>query len=109
MNTNEPQSYREFWIYYLKAHSHPVNRLLHYLGTSLALCLVALGFSIDFRFLILAPVLGYGLSWAGHFFIENNKPATFGHPFWSLYSDFKMYFLFLIGQLQSEIKRTNLM
>ena len=41
--------------------------------------------------LVLAPVVGYGLSWVGHFFFERNKPASFSHPRWSLRGDFRMW------------------
>ncbi|HEY4652638.1 MAG TPA: DUF962 domain-containing protein [Pontibacter sp.] len=34
----------------------------------------------------------------GHFFFERNKPATFKYPFYSLASDFKLFFDILLGK-----------
>lgn len=89
-------SYKEFWKFYLKEHSHPRNRALHFVGTSLGLLL--LGISIwqrDWRWLLVALFAGYGLAWLGHFFVEKNRPATFRYPLWSLISDFRMWFRIL--------------
>ena len=38
-------------------------------------------------------VLGvsYGFAWAGHFFFEQNRPATFVYPYLSLISDLKLW------------------
>jgi hypothetical protein len=90
------QNFKEFWPYYLSQHENKTCRLLHYIGTSLVL--ITLGgylLSKNKRPLMLFMVLlvGYGPAWVGHFFFEKNRPATFSYPLWSLYADFKMFFL----------------
>jgi hypothetical protein len=49
-------------------------------------------------------VVAYGFAWTGHFLIEGNKPATFGHPVWSFISDFKMLGLMVTGKLQGRMQ-----
>lgn len=52
---------------------------------------------------VLAVAVAYGFAWAGHFFYEKNRPATFTHPFLSLQADFRMYWLTLSGEMDTEI------
>jgi hypothetical protein len=102
-------SYNEFWRRYLGAHGDPRTRGLHYLGTSLALiALVAAAATREWRWLVAAPAVGYALAWLGHLVFEHNRPETFGHPFWSLASDFRMLGLFLSGQLGRELRRAGI-
>ncbi len=49
-------------------------------------------------------MVSYAFAWTGHFLIEGNKPATFGHPFWSFISDFKMLGLMATGKLKARME-----
>src|SRR6266478_9584938 len=78
----------EFWPRYLSAHADPRTRALHYLGTLGALACVAFAVATgDWRWLVAAPVIGYGPAWLAHAIFERNRPETFAHPVWSLASD----------------------
>jgi len=103
-------SYREFWPVYLRAHSRAGNRYLHVIGTSLGILLLAGAAGAgDWRLIPAAIAVGYAFAWAGHFFVEGNRPATFGHPLWSLISDFRMFGLALTGRLDGELRKHGLL
>jgi len=93
-------SYAQFYEFYLTQHAHPVSRTLHFIGTTILLCVLAAAIvTRTWWALILLPVIGYGFAWTGHFAFEKNKPATFGHPLWSLASDFVMWWQMLTGKV----------
>jgi hypothetical protein len=99
MSNNSIKTYPEFYQFYLKEHNNPTCRKLHFFGT--ALVFVFLGIFLytgNAWFLLAAPIAGYFFAWVGHFFFEKNKPATFQYPFWSLISDFKLFFELLTGK-----------
>jgi hypothetical protein len=95
-------NYEEFFKFYLRQHSHEGNRLMHACGTILGLAvLVGAIATRHYIWALLWVPIGYGFAWTGHFLIEGNKPATFGHPWWSFISDFRMLGLMLSGKLKS--------
>ncbi len=102
-NVTKPQpfaSFSDFYPYYLAEHSNSTCRRLHFIGTSLVIALVAwIIASGSWLLLIALPVAGYGFAWAGHFFFEKNRPATFSHPLYSLFGDFVMYRDMLVGKV----------
>ncbi len=93
------KSLKEFYPYYLSEHQHPTSRLLHFIGTGLVLVVLGLALALEnYSWLAGIPMLGYGFAWIGHFFFEKNKPATFTYPFYSLASDFLLFFDLLRGK-----------
>jgi hypothetical protein len=99
-------SYDEFFTFYLQQHSKPTNRAMHAIGTTLGIAVVIAAFVTGHPWyaLLFFPV-GYGCAWFGHFVLEKNKPATFGHPFWSFISDFRMLALMLTGRLSARMQQ----
>jgi len=91
-----------FFRFYVRQHSHPANRWLHAIGTVSGIAVVIAAFATHHPwYALLWPVVAYGFAWIGHFLIEGNKPATFGHPLWSFLGDFRMLGLMLMGRLDA--------
>ncbi|KAJ3682676.1 hypothetical protein LUZ60_012903 [Juncus effusus] len=102
----EFRSLDEFWGFYMGQHSKAATRRWHFAGTLTALLCLLFSLLLGRPWLaILSPLLGYGMAWYSHFFVERNSPAIFGHPIWSLACDFKMFGLMLTGGLDREMKR----
>ena len=99
------KDFKSFYPYYLTEHGDLRNRLLHFFGTLLLLICLVTGIVTGKWFLfVLIPVVGYGFAWAGHFFIEKNKPATFTYPLYSLASDFVMFWHMLTWQINIKME-----
>ncbi len=95
-----PQSFRDFWPYYLMEHRDPRCRMLHFIGSTGALLgLVLAIIRLDPLWIVAGLAFAYAMAWIGHFAIERNRPATFGNPFWSFAGDVRMYLLWLTGRL----------
>ncbi|WBA84092.1 DUF962 domain-containing protein [Endozoicomonas sp. GU-1] len=93
--------FSEFYPFYLKEHSHPTCRALHYIGSSGALVILACALITgNYPLIILALIFGYACAWVGHFFFEHNKPATFKYPVYSLLGDWVMLKDFLLGRFR---------
>lgn len=98
--------YENFWGFYVLEHRKKATRIWHFIGTSGVFMFILLALILQNALYILgAPIFAYGMAWVSHFFIEGNKPATFGHPFWSLRADFRMYRYILLGKMNQEVKK----
>jgi len=103
---NRIENFEEFWPFYVREHSHPLNRLLHFIGSTLALICLAIALVAGNLWLIpVSFIIGYAFAWVGHFFVERNRPATFKYPLWSFRADWKMWGLMLTGQMVLEVRR----
>ena len=92
-------NFKDFYPYYLSEHIHKKTKLLHFIGTSISLYFLFNFFrTIDFVYIILSLLSGYGFAWVSHFFIEKNKPATFKYPFYSFIGDHLMFIEIIMGK-----------
>ena len=100
------KTYAEFWPHYLREHARPATRAWHYVGTGAAIGLmIYIIVTGKLSWLPLALMCGYAFAWMSHGLIEKNKPATFTYPLWSLVSDVKMLFCFIIGRMRAELEQ----
>ena len=97
----EFSSFGEFYPFYLAEHSNRTCRLLHFIGTWGVVAVAVFAWLADNPWwLLLMPVVGYGFAWAGHFFFEHNKPATFKYPWYSLLGDWVMWKDIMAGKVK---------
>ncbi|CAN7671508.1 DUF962 domain-containing protein [Pseudoduganella sp. LjRoot289] len=94
------RSFKEFYPFYLQEHANSTCRRLHFIGSSIIILLIiAAVVRGTYSLLWYIPLAGYGFAWAGHFFFEHNRPATFKYPFYSLLGDWVMYRDMLTGRV----------
>jgi len=106
-----PESFEEFWPYYVSQHQDPTCRKLHFVGTTIAMGCVAVSPFVPSA-LLAAPVAGYGLAWIGHFVFEKNKPASWGGAkaaWWSLRGDLRMWKHMVQGTMDAEVERVGML
>ena len=101
-----PRSFSDFWPVYVLAHRQPLTRVFHSTGTLIGWAIFVAAFILRRPwYILLALVVPYSLAWFSHFFVEHNRPATFGHPLWSWLADQKMVAMVLAGKMNREVDR----
>ncbi|KAL3135944.1 hypothetical protein ABBQ32_006987 [Trebouxia sp. C0010 RCD-2024] len=99
-------NYRDFWPHYLREHSKPETRALHYAGTMAGTLLWLVGLCTgNYKLIPIGVFVGYFGAWVGHFFVEHNRPATFKYPGWSFVSDYVMLGYWLTGKLNPQLRQ----
>jgi len=97
------RTFADFYPFYLGEHRDPMCRRLHFMGTSIAVVLlVAAGVTGHWWLALVALVEGYAFAWAGHYFFEHNRPATFQYPLFSFMGDWRLWW----DMLQRKQRRT---
>ena len=100
------ETYAQFWDFYVREHSKPLTRWVHFLGTAVGLALLTYFVATGrWYFFPVFAVVGYAFAWFAHFVIEKNRPATFKYPLWSFISDFKMIWFMITGRMGAEVER----
>ena len=103
---HQPQTFSDFWPHYVLAHRQPATRIFHTIGTLAGWALIVAAILYGRWWVILAAIMvPYALAWFSHFFVEHNRPATFGHPGWSWLADQKMVAMVLAGKMSQEVQR----
>jgi hypothetical protein len=104
----QTQTFEQFWLYYLSEHSKSGTRILHFIGTAVALlALIAGAVLLRPLFAIIGIAAGYAVASSAHFLIEGNRPVL-RHPIWSIRADLRMLFLWMSGRLHKELTRAGI-
>jgi hypothetical protein len=94
------RTFADFYPFYLSEHSNRTSRRLHFVGSSIALVLLALAVWTHSWWLVVVALLeGYAFAWVGHFFFEHNKPATFRYPLLSFMGDWRLWWDIVRGRI----------
>jgi hypothetical protein len=100
-NTHIYHTFQEFYPFYLSEHSNRSCRLLHFIGTTIAIALLLAAMVTQTWWLVpVALVQGYTFAWIGHVFFEHNKPATFTYPRLSFLGNWRMWWEILTNKIQ---------
>jgi hypothetical protein len=105
MSERTYQTFAEFWPFYVREHSLPACRALHFVGSTLAIVVIVSAILYSSWLLLAVPMVGYGFAWFGHFVIEKNRPASFKYPLWSFIADWKMWAMMLTGRMRAEVEK----
>ena len=101
MSNTKFTSFKDFYPYYLSEHKLRINKILHAVGSLIALSfLIYVLYTEKYKIAPISFVFGYTFAWIGHFFFEKNKPATFKYPLYSFIGDWVMLKDIIFGKVK---------
>lgn len=106
MAVSKFRSLNAYWPHYVREHSHPLTRWLHFAGTNnLIGWLLLAAVRRDPKFVVVGVATSYAFAWVGHFFVERNIPATFHHPVEANLCELIMYAKIWQGTMGDEVRK----
>jgi len=98
---SKPQTFAEYYAYYLTLHQNKINRRLHVIGQYATLLTLVVAIAAQSWLLVaLTPFVVYPFAWSGHFFFEKNKPAAWSRPLWAKACDWVMLWDVATGKIE---------
>jgi hypothetical protein len=95
----------EFWPRYLRAHSLPGTRAMHYAATVIGVTAALQAIVSRQPLFLIGIALGYAVAIGAHAYIERNAPLIRVNALWGAAADLRMSWLALTGGLGREIAR----
>jgi len=100
-------TFQEFWPAYLRAHSRPATRAVHYCATLVGAGSAIIAAATLEPFFLAGIGPAYALAIGSHRFIEKNRPLIRVNPVFGAIADLRMFWLALTGGLTRELAREN--
>jgi hypothetical protein len=99
--------FEQFWFFYLRVHSKPLTRRLHFIAISVVFIGLAASLLLGDHGLILIVciIVATIIAGATHRLVEHTHPAVFTNSLLALLCGFLMYFLWLGGRLKIELDK----
>lgn len=102
----DAMSFKEFWPLYLRAHSRPMTRAMHYLASFVGLAMTIWAVMAGNIWLCAIGIGGgYVIAVLSHWVFEGNQPLILVNPLWGAVSDVRMCLLAMTGRLKRELAR----
>ncbi|MCB9688058.1 MAG: DUF962 domain-containing protein [Alphaproteobacteria bacterium] len=97
---------RAYWERYLWHHRDPLTRRLHRVGSLVVLAGIGATLAgAGWVWLPLCTAIGYGFAFAGHWFVEKNRPLTFENPLRAGIANWVMFVYELFWDVEAELRR----
>lgn len=101
--------FSEFWPLYLREHSLPGTRAMHYVASIIGLMAAVEAVIAREPWIFIGGIaLAYGLAIVAHWTIERNQPLILVDPLRGAFADLRMVWLALTGRIERELENRGL-